>query len=83
MVPHSDKRPRGMMVIDIHRHFWRGNQRYYDAQAAADGAAPEKTDWETAAQEHAAEMEAAGVDASALLVADYGDRLGTSHFTID
>ena len=71
------------MVIDIHRHFWRGNQRYYDAQAAADGAAPEKPDWETTAQEHAAEMEASGVDASALLVADYGDRLGTPHFTID
>ena len=71
------------MVIDIHRHFWRGNQRYYDAQAAAEAPAPEKPDWETTAQEHAAEMEASGVDASALLVADYGDRLGTPHFTID
>ena len=50
------------MVIDIHRHFWRGNQRYYDAQAAADGAVPEKPDWETTAQEHAAEMETSGVD---------------------
>ena len=71
------------MVIDIHRHFWRGNQRYYDAQASAEGVAPEKPDWETTAQEHAAEMDASGVDASVMLVADYGDRLGTPHFTID
>ncbi len=71
------------MVIDIHRHFWRGNQRYYDAQASAEAPAPAKPDWETTAQEHAAEMDASGVDASAMLIADYGDRLGTAHFPID
>lgn len=71
------------MVIDIHRHFWRGNQRYYDPQASAEAPAPAKPDWEATTREHVEEMAASGVDASVMLIADYGDRLGTPYFPID
>lgn len=71
------------MVIDIHRHFWRGNQRYYDAESSAEAAAPTPPDWEETTRELVEEMDASSVDVSAMLVADYGDRLGTPHFTID
>ncbi len=75
-----------MMVIDVLRHFWRGNQRYHEVHASTEteeAAQARKPDWEETTGELIAEMDAAGVDLSVLLVADYGDRLGTPHFTID
>ena len=71
------------MVIDIHRHFWRGIQRYYDPEASPEAPPPAKPDWEETTREHVEEMEASGVDASVMLIADYGDRLGTPYFPID
>ena len=44
------------MVIDIHRHFWRGIQRYYDAEASPEVPAPAKPDWEATTREHVEEM---------------------------
>ncbi len=64
------------MIIDIHRHMWSAGERYHEQQS------PTNFDWEETTQGIVEEMDAAGVDRSVLLVADFADRRGTPPFSI-
>lgn len=80
------------MIIDMHRHLWTVFERYaHIPEVAAGGAAlghahsggPVTQDVDAVAERIRAEMDAAGVDRSVLLLADYGLRLGEPAMSIE
>ena len=73
------------MIIDMHRHMWSVGERHWDAFAELPGRdqpRPAGFDWEETTREIVEEMDAAGVDRSVLLVADFAARLGDAPFDI-
>ena len=73
------------MIIDMHRHMWSVGERHWAAFAdlpGRDQPAPAGFDWEETTREIVEEMDAAGVDRSVLLVADFAARLGDAPFDI-
>ena len=83
------------MIIDIHRHLWSGDERHPSLRKVSKRVPPKKDSkspgnemstvpsWEERGRDIIAEMDDAGVDKSALLVADYGLRLGDSVFSVE
>lgn len=74
------------MIIDAHRHMWSAGQRHRAAFAGLPAKLqrpPTDFNWEAAAQETIEEMDAAGVDKTVMIVADFGLCLGEATLSIE
>jgi len=72
------------VIIDIHRHMWSAKERYRAANVpVSQQPAGTNFDWEDTTRGIVAEMDAAGVDLSVLVVADFADRRGEPFFSVE